>query len=722
MKKIGIILLILSLAASACRATPPTEAPTASTLPPTLTFTPQPTATATLTPTPSATPTETPTPTPTETPAPTPTPQGYYTSPTGFTFTAPEGWEFTEEQEDGTIVFTETDTATLFIAQGGYSGEMCNFKEFGQGMKGSLQEWMSGIKMESLAPSNLRDGTELQRATITGKNQNGYDITVQYYTALRGPLCYYFTLMGISEAFTVKQSSIRTLLNSIILGSTTVLGVPRSQALVLLSSEPDAKHLDPAQTTSSAASTIGLIFSGLARLSPQLQVEPDLAESWQISDDGTVYTFTLRPGLTFADGSPLTAEDVIYSLERAADPKTGSTTARTYLGDIQGLVDKLDGKSESVSGLAQLDERTVQITLDGPKPYFLAKLTYPTSFIVDQKNVETSPEKWMFTPNASGPFTLKEFQEAEGAVFARNPAYYNPPELPYIVLQFNQAGDALGYYQAGDIDETYLTAEQIEEIQQASHPLNPQLHSVVSMCTTFLALNNTREPMGDQNLRQALALSIDRTRQLEVFSKNLDLIATSILPPAMPGYNQELVFPAFDAAAAKKALAASAYAASPRPLVLVDSGYAGESNPYTDALVDMWKRSLGIEIKVILVDPQDFTKSARNQQADMVLFGWCADYPDPENFLDVLFHSSSEFNIARYANSQVDTLLEQARTELDPQQRLALYQQVESLLLDGFAAVPLANNISYYLVQPRILGWADTPMGVPINHLLRIGE
>ena len=139
-----------------------------------------------------------------------------------------------------------------------------------------------------------------------------------------------------------------------------------------------------------------------------MNLTPDLAESWDVSADGTVYTFHLRQNAKFHDGKPVTANDVVYSWERAASPDLASDTALTYLGDIVGIQEIANGQADHASGLVALDDHTLQVTIDAPKPYFLYKLTYPTAFILDKENVE-SGEEWYRQPNGTGPYRLKEW-------------------------------------------------------------------------------------------------------------------------------------------------------------------------------------------------------------------------------------------------------------------------------------------------------------------------
>jgi len=182
--------------------------------------------------------------------------------------------------------------------------------------------------------------------------------------------------------------------------------------------------LDPAMAQdSTSAEYIVHLFSGLVRLNGDLVVIPDLAANWTVSDDGRVYTFTLRDDARFADGRALTSADVVYSIERACSPATGSPVAASYLSDIVGVPEYATGAAASIDGLRAPSPRTVELTIDAPKAYFLAKLTYTASFVVDREQIEADSDGWMRQPNGSGPFVLAEMSQ-EHIVLERNENYY----------------------------------------------------------------------------------------------------------------------------------------------------------------------------------------------------------------------------------------------------------------------------------------------------------
>ena len=216
---------------------------------------------------------------------------------------------------------------------------------------------------------------------------------------------------------------------------------PVGGRLVRLFSDPPT--LDPHITTDSTSAVIvNEVFGGLVTISPDIEISPDLAESWDISPDGKVFTFRLRQDAKFHDGRPVVAEDFRWSLERAADPLTESPVADLYLSDILGVADKLEGKAQSIRGLRVIDDHTLELTIDAPKSYFLAKMTYPTGFVVDRKNVEGNKNDWVFEPNGTGPFRLEQYDIGETIVLGRNELYHlGPPFLDQVEFILS-GGDA----------------------------------------------------------------------------------------------------------------------------------------------------------------------------------------------------------------------------------------------------------------------------------------
>ena len=278
--------------------------------------------------------------------------------------------------------------------------------------------------------------------------------------------------------------------------------------------------LDPALSRSGAGDILGGIFSGLVKLDTDLQVVADMAESWEMSDNNTVFTFTLRDNARFHDGRAVTAADVKYSWERALHPDLESPVAHTYLGDIVGAQAMVDGEAETLEGVEVVDDRTLRVTITDPFSYFLSKLTYPTSFVVDRANVETG-EDWTDAPNGTGAFKLKVWEKDRLLMLERNEDWYGgAPALAHVVYRIF-AGNPMQMYENGEIDLTGIYVNNIDRARDPANDLNNQLVEGTELCTSYLGFNVSHPPFDDPKVRQALALAMEADKQLEVTFKGL---------------------------------------------------------------------------------------------------------------------------------------------------------------------------------------------------------
>ena len=480
----------------------------------------------------------------------------------------------------------------------------------------------------------------------------------------------------------------------------------------------DPPTLDPHMTSdTTSAFIIGEVFSGLVTLNTDLQIVPDIAERWEISDDGLVYTFHLLPDATFADGKPVTAQDFVYSLNRAADPELASPVSRTYLSDIVGVTEVLDGEATTISGVKAIDERTLEITIDAPKAYFLAKLTYPTAFVVDKANVEAGGERWTDTPNSTGPFILKEYNIGEHLILERNDNFYREPAYIDQVV-FNLAGgQAMALYENDEIDITGVGILDLERLQDPTEPLSKELKIVPPrLSVSYIGFNVEQPPFDDVHFRRALNFAIDKELIANEVYAGLIRPAYGILPPGFPGYTEGIEGLEFDEEAAKAELAMSKYAdPATRPrIVLSVSGTGGDVGIGTQVILEMWKNTLGVEVEIQQVEWATYLQDLNQRKFQIFSLGWQADYPDPQDFLDILFHSESENNHGAYSNPEVDALIEVANVERDPNERVALYNQAEQMIIDDAAWVPLwYEGESHVLIKPHIKDYRLLPMTIP---------
>jgi oligopeptide transport system substrate-binding protein len=650
-------------------------------------------------------------------------PNTYVSEANGFTVTFPASWSIWSSTDDSVTAYDPALNLVVYSSTN-FAGEDETYETVRDLLLNEDESSFFGWNVAFEEEITFAGENAAKAAMLTGVDDDGAESGVWFAFAQKGPRSYFMVATGKPSSLEARQTSLKTIYRQTEPAKQQMFGYDRSETLVLLGADPLAKQLDPARQTGGSDDYIGLLYSGLVRLTPELQVEPDLAESWEISPDGTEYTFTLRDGIAFQSGKPITTADFEYSWERATDETTDSTTAATYLGDIQGVAEKMSGEAESISGLEVIDERTLKVTLDEPKPYFLLKLTYPTSYVVDEESVDEEDEEWVFEPNASGPYTLVEVREETAVIFERNENYYMQPAIPNVIYLLYRVGSRYSLFESGEVDLVGVGGNEARRLRELDDPLHDQWVSTTSMCTSMITLNNTQPPMEDPDVRRALALAVDKETLNELLSEGLDPVAYGIYPPAMPGYSaeaiQERAAAGYDPEAARAALDASSYASGLPPLTYVDRGYGTTEDEFTNALIAGWQEVLGVEVTVEYVDPLDYSRAARESEGHIVSDGWCADYPDPENFVDILFHTGSEFNIANYSNPQIDAMMEQARAELDPATRLALYQEIEAALIADGATIPLVHGVTDVLVSPRVQGFVLPPMSAPIIHRLSL--
>ena len=695
-----LLLLALSLAA-ACSGEPE----------PTATPTPAPTPT----PVPTATPTPVPEPTATPTPVPDPVPEGFVpfvSQEFGIALYYPAQWS---------IAPVGTEGAWLVVQDGEGISRMLLLAE--QATAGSLSDQIEVVlpfltpeegnpRVERAGAVTLDDGTQAERADIIYDVEGGADVRRVQVTQ-RGDLLYLLVLIAPQTEVERQRETIDTMLASFRSFPPEPYGVPRDSAFTMPLGEPTT--LDPAiagEVTSHFFVTS--LFSGLVRITSDFDIEPDLAEDWNVDIAGLVYTFTLRDGITFHDGTPITAEDFKYSIERAVDPALHSDTAPLYLGDIVGVSEKLNGEAEDVSGVEVVDERTVRITIDEPKEYFLAKLTYPSAAIVDRRTVEPLGFDWWMSPdiNGSGPYRLARWVEEEVVILQRFDGYHRPASLEYVVSpQSALPGvSGLSMYLSDAWDAIPVGTGSLDFVRE-SGMLSAQLSEFQQLTTYYVGVDGSQPPFDDPDVRRAFLMALDREQLIEVLYGGNVQPAKGLLPPGMPGYSESLRGVPYDPEAARQLLAGSKYADRFPETVFSAVDVDGEPTQLVQFMVAAWEEVLGVDVRVDLVELDVYYYSLENVVGNLWHSGWVADYPDPENFLDLLLRTQP--HEGRYVNDHYDTLIENARTEWHPETRTAMYQNAEQLLIDEAGIFPLFHVNDYMLVRPRVQGFRMNALGQP---------
>jgi oligopeptide transport system substrate-binding protein len=650
---------------------------------------------------------------------PTTPPLTYVNQENGVTVHYPRGW-ITQQPASGDsslVGFFSSDKAInsylyVFPAQSGDTPESVVSQNASAALQG-----LDNVAIVTDAALTRSDGTPAWSQVVTG-TVNGSDITVNLTALVYGSRTFFLMVFGDSASYTHYASDIQALVDGMEFQAPVVNGVNRNQALFLSSGEStNARDYDPATTHSSGDK---LVYSGLVSLDQNLNLVPELAGSWDLSSDGTVYTFHLRTNAKFHDGRSVTAQDVIYSWERAANPATQSDTVLTYLNDIVGVADMNSSKADHIAGLKALDDHTLQVTIDAPKPYFLYKLTLPVAFVLDKKNVESGAE-WYRTPNGTGPYKLARWDRFQLMIYQANQDFYlGPPSIPTVVVELF-SGVGIRLYESGEIDITGVSAYDVPRVLDPTDPLHADLHTGVSLCTDYVVFDVTQPPFDDVKVRQAFSMAFDRQKYIDVVDNGIGIPAKGIYPPALPGYSTDLQGLPYDPVKARQLLAQSKYG-GPQGLPIIvytDAGIGNDAGAGVAAMAQMWEQNLGVKITIENLEPDkyyDLLYSGKHGQ--IFSGGWCADYPDPENFADVLFHTGAQQNTGKYSSPSLDTILDQARIETDVIKRIQLYQQAEQIIVQDAPAIFISHGESYVLVKPYVKGYVLTPLTIPIERYL----
>jgi len=478
--------------------------------------------------------------------------------------------------------------------------------------------------------------------------------------------------------------------------------------------------LDPAISSEMSSHLyIMQIFNGLVRFNEKLEPIPDLAENLTISPDGKTYTFFLRRDARFHDGKPVTASDIKYSWERACNPATGSQTASTYLNDIVGAADVLSGRAEHLSGVSVIDDHTLSVTIDAPKVYFLSKLAYPTAFAVDRQNVETGVDWWR-RPNGSCQYRMARWDEGSRIILQPSQNYYGKKATARLYFQL-LGGVPMSLYEMGKIDVVEISQLYMDRATDKAGPFYDQLHIYPELSLQYIGFNTSKPPFDDPLVREAFTRSVDKDHIIRIIEKSMVSRADGILPAGMPGYNRDLKKLDYNPAYARELLARSRYSSDLPPVTITILGWGGvDVDPSLGAVIQDWEQNLGAKVSVRLLEPDPFHYSLQQEADEMYVLGWVADYPDPQNFLQTLFYTGSEYNHGRFSSREFDSLIDRAAIEQDKDKRMELYRQAEQIIIDQAPVIPLWFNRNYVLVNPRVNNYSIDPLGVPRLNLVTI--
>jgi oligopeptide transport system substrate-binding protein len=279
---------------------------------------------------------------------------------------------------------------------------------------------------------------------------------------------------------------------------------------------------------------------------------------------------------------------------------------------------------------------------------------------------------------------------------------------------FNLAGgSALTQFENDEIDVAGIGINDIERVKSPRDPLNALYKTAPLLAIDYIGFNTKTPPFDDPKVREAFAIAIDREQIARVLFKDMVPVANGFLPAGSPGYSPSLRGPQFNPERARQLLQESKYQGNLPPVTFTEAGAGATAGLDTQAIIEMWKQNLGVEVSIAQTEVAAFFDDLDRGNLQMFSSGWIMDYPDPENVLDLLFYSRSRQNNTRYENPEFDAIIEQARTELDVQKRLQLYNQAEQILLRDLPWVPLTFGVQHFVVQPEVKNYDPRAMIIP---------
>ncbi|VUS36007.1 Periplasmic oligopeptide-binding protein [Klebsiella pasteurii] len=483
-------------------------------------------------------------------------------------------------------------------------------------------------------------------------------------------------------------------------------------------SEPSS--LDPHKVESDVENNIiSDLFEGLVSVSPTGEIEPRLSEKWE-NKDNTVWTFHLRPGVTWSDGTAITAQDIVWSWQRLVSPLTASPYA-SYPGNmhiVNGAEIAQGKKAPETLGVKALDDATLVVTLTQPNAAFLAMLAHPSLVPLDKVLISRYGDKWTKPEHmvTSGPYKLSQWVVNERIVAERNPRYWDNAhtvinKVTYLPISSETAD--VNRYKAGEIDIVYTVP--INQFAQLKKTMGDQLDVSPQLATYYYEFNTTRPPFNDPRVRRALNMALDKDIIAEKVLGQGQRPAWLISQPDIGGvelHNPEYASWPRDKriAEAKKLLSEAGYNES-HPLVFNLLYNTSESHQrIAIAASSMWKKNLGVEAKLQNQEWKTMLDTMHTHNFDAVRYAWIADYDDAATFLNNFRTGDSE-NTSQYSNPAYDEALRNAAKASDTMARGKFYQQAEDLLGQDVPAIPVYHYVRTHLVKPWVGGFTPDKLG-----------
>jgi oligopeptide transport system substrate-binding protein len=506
-----------------------------------------------------------------------------------------------------------------------------------------------------------------------------------------------------------------------------------------LDSYPDV--IDPQKSSFvNEIAHLKLMYEGLTKLDKDLKTVPGAAEKWEYNADATELTFTLRPDLKYSDGSLLNAARFAYAIKRNINPETAGEYAQ-ITDEIKGAPEWRgcgDDAAKCEEAMKVLDASIMSLHADGqpcdaekpyedaacntlklsfskPAPYFHTIMSLWVTYPAKEENITTGGENWWNSSKfqiGNGPFVLKSLEPFVRGYFTPNANYWG--DKAKLDLEYSYITDTAVSFEAyknNEFDIVNAAAEDVEVIK-ADPVLSKEYLAYPGSCTFALMFHQLKEPFTDQKVREAFAYALDREGFVQDVLNGAGSSTLTWIPPGFPGYDATEKRWGFDAEAAKKALAESSYGSVDKlPPITATFSDTPRNRSRWEWIAQKWNEVLGVDVKLDPVEPTTFTALTKDIKTapQMFILGWCADYPDEQNWLSVYWKTGGFGERIAYSNAEFDKLVNAADVELDPAKRTQLYADAQKLLTDGAPVAFMWNNINDYMVKPWVKGIATTP-------------
>lgn len=492
---------------------------------------------------------------------------------------------------------------------------------------------------------------------------------------------------------------------------------------------PDPETIDPALNSSADGSNMIMhAFETLLIVDKDNKIVPGQAETYDISKDGLTYTFHLRDGLKWSDGTPLTANDFVFSWKRLSDPNVAAPYGEDMLGYVKGYQEAVAGNIDAL-GVSAPDDKTFVVELSVPCVYFLKIVTHATMVPVQKASVEANGEQWSLKPEtyvSNGPLKMIDWVPGSHITFSKNENYWNADKVTLNTLKFVLMEDSNAAYSAYRTGEVAMIKDvPTEEIPSLKG--KEEFHVEPNVGISYLDFNNQKEPFTNSDVRKALSLAIDRDYVSNTVMQGIGAPAGNFVPQGVSDAEAGTYFEDVtrknnggdffnfknhqaDLAKAKELLAKAGYPDGKGfPVVEYMTNDAGHNKAVAEYLQSCWKE-LGVKMDIKIVEWGTFAPTRRAGDYLTARDAWSLDYDDPSNLLN-LMKSTSGNNNAQYKNPALDKLLDEANATLDVKEHYAKLHEAENMILEDAAIAPLNYRNEFWLQNPKLKGTWYSPFG-----------